>query len=584
MLRTIHLVLIAALLATAPAGAEPRDSDYVLIVAQNRSLDVGVPALRFADDDGARYWELFSQIAPRRVSLLAVLDPDTARTHPEAAQVARVPWMRELRAEVQQIRRAVQADNRAGRRTRFTFIYVGHGNVGRDGEGYVSLQDLKLRRQDLFREIVDAVPAGAIHLIIDACKSYFLVSRGPEEWRDDRSGRTYGNAVRAFLDHATLDAHPHVGVIVSTSGDEEVHEWSALHSGVFSHQLRSALSGGADINGDGRVEYSEVGAFIAAANQRVTHQRARLRPFLRPPAADRHAALFEPRRAAGPQLELEARARGRFSLEDDRGVRWVDLNKALGSVLRLALPADRRYFILHNATESVLPAGRRGVVRLASLGRSPARSESRGSVDLAYRSDLFAVPLSFSFYEGYLATTDLPTVRFATPLDDSPTEGSRLPLRLDLGYGLSPVVLDMLGGLQHSVALGARIGLRRPLYLAARAELGVSSHEIDALSYRLLRVAVLGGAGLSWRLASWIELALQLDVGYQALVQLGRDNSDTAGAKVGSQVFATLHPWSREARLGLTLRFGYYGNVVTVAGSKRVYALPEGGLGVSWAF
>jgi hypothetical protein len=579
----IQLALIAALLT--PAAAMAADSDYILIVAQNRSLDVGVPALRFADDDGARYWELFSQIAPRRVSLLAVLDPDTARTHPEAAQVARVPWMRELRAEVQRIRRDVQADNRAGHHTRFTFIYVGHGNVGRDGEGYVSLQDLRLRRQDLFREIVDAVPASTVHVIIDACKSYFLVSRGPEEWRDDRTGRSYGNSVRAFLDHATLDAHPQVGVIVSTSGDEEVHEWSALHSGVFSHQLRSALSGGADINGDGRVEYSEVGAFIAAANQRVTHQRARLRPFLRPPAADRHAALFEPRRAVrGPQLEIEPRARGRFSLEDDRGVRWVDLNKALGSALRLALPAARKYFILHGAAESILPAGRRGVVRLASLSRSPARSEARGSIDLAYRSDLFAVPLSFSFYEGYLATTDLPTVRFAAAPDDGLPEGARLPLRLDVSYGLSPVVLDMLSGLQHSVSLGARLSLRRPFYVAMRVELGVSSHEVDNLSYDLMRVAVLGGGGLSWRLATWIEVALQLDVGYQALVQVGRDNSDTAGAKIGSQLLATIHPWPRDERFGLTLRFGYYGNVVTVAGDKRVYALPEGGLGVSWAF
>ena len=170
-----------SLAAPAPSGDE---RTYVLVVANNRSLDKSVKPLRFADDDGARYWELFSGWS-RRVSLLSVLDPETARVHPGAARAARVPWMRNLKAEVARIRADVMRDNEAGLRTRFMFIYVGHGNVDTRGEGYINLQDSRLGRGQLFKDVIDAVPAGVIHLIIDACKSFFLVSRGPDQWQDD---------------------------------------------------------------------------------------------------------------------------------------------------------------------------------------------------------------------------------------------------------------------------------------------------------------------------------------------------------------------------------------------------------------
>ena len=559
------------------------EASYVLIVAANQSLDAGVRPLRFADDDAVRYWELFSALRPARLSLLTVVDPETARVHPEAARAARVPWMRNLREEVEQISRAVELDQRHGRSTRFTFVYVGHGSVATDGEGYVSLQDVRLRRRDLYREIIDRVPAGAMHLVIDACKAYYLISRGPG-WRDDRSERTYGTEARAFLGRSTLEANPHVGVIVSTSGDEEVHEWSAFRSGVFSHQLRSALAAAADLNGDGRVEYSEIGAFIAAANQRVSDPRARIRPFVRPPAGQLHAALFEPRLVRdGPLLELEASRQGRFALEDGRGVRYADLHKAAGAPLRLALAGGRRYFIRHGALEALLPAGRRGLVRLGSLDTEPLRAEARGAVDSTFRTELFAVPFSRSFYEGYLATTDLPSIAFDVSAE--PVPGLRphwLGLQLELAYGLAPVSLDLLTGVQHNLALGVRYRLRAPFFVSLRAEVGASSHLAGTLEYRLLRVALLGGAGLRWRLASWLDLSLQLDLGYQALVQTGQSNSDPAGAKFGTLLGLTVRPFAGLRRLGIDLRGGYYGHLATLGGRRTVSAVPEGGLGVSW--
>ena len=598
-----RFVMVAAVTALLlwPARAQAADLQgneertYVLVVAHNRSLDKTVKPLRFADDDGARYWELFSGWS-RRVSLLSVLDPETARIHPGAAKAAKVPWMRNLKAEVARIRADVLRDNKAGLRTRFLFIYVGHGNVDRQGEGYINLQDRRLGRGQLFKEVIDAVPAGVIHLVIDACKSFFLVARGPEKWQDDRAGRSYGAEIHAFLARDTLRARPHVGAILSTSGDEEVHEWSALRSGVFSHQLRSALSGAADVNGDGRVEYSEVGAFIAAANHRVTHQRARVRPYVRPPSADRTAPLLDLNRARGRVLlHLPTRQAGRFSVEDERGVRHADLHKTGSGNIRLALVNDRRFYIRHGDEESVLPRGRRGSVQMAGLEHGPARSDPRGALDATYRKDLFALPLSRSFYLGYVTTSDLPAVSFSLAPPEQPHEA--VGLDLSLGYAASPVLLDDIpGGVQHNIGLALKKDLGQLFRLGLRAELGVSSgtkleggHAVDSSLYR---VAVMAEGGLRFALISWLTLGIEAGVGYQATflnqvnLRTGEEanSNDAGGLKFGSRLSLTLLPWGANSRLGFMVHGGYFGHLHRVTDHTRVSALPEGGAGVVFGF
>ena len=591
---------IAALMALDPLPAlartgpdsGPTERTYVLIVAHNRSLDKTVKPLRFADDDGARYWELFSGWS-RRVSLLSVLDPETARVHAAASKAAKVPWMRNLKAEVARIRADVQLDNKAGLRTRFMFIYVGHGNVDKAGEGYINLQDQRLGRRALFEQVIDQVPAGVVHLVIDACKSFFLISRGPEQWEDDRAGRSYGAEIHAFLAQDTLRARPHVGAILSTSGDEEVHEWSALRSGVFSHQLRSALSGAADINGDGRVEYSEVGAFIAAANHRVTHQRARVRPYVHPPSADRTAPLMELNRARGRVLlHLSSHSAGRFSVEDDRGVRHADLNKSGGGGVRLALINHRRYYIRHGDEESVLPSGRKGDVDLDGLEHGPARSNPRGALDATYRKDLFALPLSRSFYEGYVATSDLPVVSFSHAQMARPW--TPVGLNLTLGYAASPVVLDsIMDGVQHNVTVALKKDLGQRFRLGLRVELGVSNSEEDLVDRSLYRLALMAEGGLRFPLLPWLTLGIEAAVGYQATflhqVNLSdgaeASSDDVAGLKFGSRLSLTLLPWGPKSRLGLELHGGYFGHLHRVGEDEaRVSALPEGGAGVLFKF
>jgi hypothetical protein len=155
-------------------------------------------------------------------------------------------------------------DKAAGRTPVLYFVFTGHGQRGPAGEGTVSLLDGAFTRTDLYKEVITPSTASFLHLIVDACDSYFFVnSRGLPV------GPAQTAAVTRHLASRELDRYPQVGVVLSTSTAQESHEWSAISSGVFSHQVRSALAGAADVNSDGRVEYSELTAFIAAASQGV---------------------------------------------------------------------------------------------------------------------------------------------------------------------------------------------------------------------------------------------------------------------------------------------------------------------------
>jgi hypothetical protein len=68
------------------------------------------------------------------------------------------------------------------------------------------------------------------------------------------------------------------------------------------------LAGAADVNGDGRVEYSEVAGFLAAASASVDDPRARLAVHTRAPQQSPHT----------PLVDLKASGAGRFFVVDER--------------------------------------------------------------------------------------------------------------------------------------------------------------------------------------------------------------------------------------------------------------------------
>lgn len=555
------------------SAAHAATKAYVVVIANNRSLDPGVPALRYADDDGARTFELMSMFADR-AALFAVLDNETARLHPEAAHVAEVPEKKLILERLDQFNREMEGDLARGDEPELFFIYAGHGDVAADGQGYLNLHDSKLERRELYRTIVGPSRARFVHVIIDACKSYFMVkSRGKGSWQDDRvpaAEDKSGAALEAFLAEEELDRHPRAGVIVATSGAAETHEWSRYRAGILSHELRSALTGAADVNSDGRIEYSEVRAFIASANARLKNPEARLDVFARAPSIDRHRPLVDLRRVASVDrparfLRFSSTLPGRFHIEDERGVRWADFHKDATIAFDVIAPATRT---LHVRRDDMLevdltPGGARAVDLARRSWRGVAIA-ARGALDESFRVDLYRQAYGRGFYDGYVSTSG------DTPVADGPSFSAMMltdlrPIgrhRIGGAYVLSgaPVANTSLS---HGAALRYDAKVIGPLMIGADIQVGHSAGT-DATGFQssLTRAALGGHLGAEWGPRDFVALRIDLGLYWQLLsgrvriANVAVDGTELRGLRLevaGGLAFKLAHRLWLEARGGMAL-------------------------------
>jgi hypothetical protein len=386
---------------------------YALIVANNASNDAAVADLRFADDDGARYFTLFEAQAAE-VRMLSVLDGETQARFPGLAAKTRPPSRRELLDAFHALNAKMKADRARGDTPTFFFVFTGHGKRGAAGEGSISLLGEAFTRTELFNQLLAPLHASTAHLIIDACDSYFFVNQ-----RGVPMAPSQAAVVSQFLEERSLSKYPDVGVILSTSSQQESHEWAAIEAGVFSHEVVSALLGAADVNSDGRVEYSELRAFVAAANERVTDPRGKVAMFARAPARDARAPLADLSvRGKAAYLLLPAGSEGRHWLEDQRGVRFADFNKEGDRPLLVLLPPERQLFLRTAQQEAVItPRGAGKVVDSASLSWKQQGVAARGgSLDESFREHLFERPFGARFYGGFVASSgELPVAPAAEP-------------------------------------------------------------------------------------------------------------------------------------------------------------------------
>lgn len=399
---TVLPLLAAASALPSPGHAAPERVQYALIVSNNESTDPKVPRLQFADDDGAQYHALLAPQS-REAVLLSVLDEPTQRRYPGLASQTRPPTHKELLAALARLNARMAEDRKAGREPVLFFIFTGHGQRGAAGEGSVSLLDQPFTRSDLFREVFEPSPAAFIHLIVDACDSYFFVNaRGSLG-----TAPAYTELVTRYLDDRSLARFPQVGVILSTASQRESHEWSAISSGVFSHLVRSGLTGAADVNLDGKVEYSELRAFLASATAQVADPRGRPEIFSQPPARDRAVPLVDYTRRSGlAYLTLPRDLDGRYWVEDDRGIRIAELHKEREQPLVIALPPERTYFLRSPAKEARFNPSRPGmVVDAGALGWTTHGISARGSLDQAFQENLFSAAFGPKFYTGFVSST-----------------------------------------------------------------------------------------------------------------------------------------------------------------------------------
>ncbi len=391
------LLILGATLGAQPPPEGPRV--YAIVVGNNTSIDPGVAPLHYADDDAARYFELLAPQAHRAV-LLTVLDAESQAVFPELAQRALAPTRTALLEQLQQTNAEMEQDRLAGLEPILYFIFVGHGQGGVGQEGYVSLLDGRFTRSDLFHEVIAPSRATYNHVVIDACDSYFMVAA-----RGDDSGPDVRQAVKDYVGMEQLARYPNTGVLLATSSEKETHEWSRFGGGVFSQEVRSALTGAADVNGDGRIEYSEVKAFVAASNLGVTDPRARLEIFARPPALNAHAPLIDLAGGYRHFLRVPASRAERFYLEDARGVRYADFYPAPGGAVSIALVPSAYYFLRGAETEAKIDLDQAGTTDSSDLHWRPIALAARGSISLTFEHNLFSTPFGAAFYQGYVAST-----------------------------------------------------------------------------------------------------------------------------------------------------------------------------------
>jgi len=423
-MRTALLVL--ALLAGV-GHAEGQQITYAIVIGNNappRTAEALQP-LRYADDDAVRYFQLFSRVAETR--LLVVLDTQTQRRYPTMALRAQPPTVDNLRRVVDEFAQRMQWDRNRGDRPVLYFAFSGHGARDDHGQPFLALVDGALTQKMLYDDILAKMPTTFTHLIVDACNAGGVVGvRGGffDREANTQAVTTTPDQVEPILQATPLTRYPHIGVILATTLGQEAHEWSAIESGVFTHELVSGMLGAADVNGDLVVEYSEVQAFVASANRDIKDPRAVPRVIARPPQANIRVPLVALKQLQGMRLMRgDASKLGHFHVELDNGQRYLDAH--VDSSVVIAIPDQAIAYLRTAAGEAKLPIS--GAIALAQLVLAPGDVSSRGSLEVAYQTQLFSSGYGRQYYQGYVDSIGAVGVSFpnTTAPVMTPTERRR---------------------------------------------------------------------------------------------------------------------------------------------------------------
>jgi hypothetical protein len=403
-------LLLATLGLTGTAFATGEERYFALIVGYNGrpagTTDPQVQPLRYADDDALAFFQLQRETGGESV-LLTIPDTESRRRYPQAAEVARPPSQSELFQAIDSLNARMDAVKRGGDAPVLVFFYSGHGartQADGSGEAALTLMDGPLSQTALQQQVLGKARATLVHVIIDACYAEALVRSR------DVNAQTVELApaeMAARLSRTATARFPHVGVAISSHSDAPAHEWDVYQSGVFSHEVISGLRGAADVNADGRVEYSELDAFMTAANREVVDPRARVQGIVQPPSIRAHAALIRigPAARTGWLAEIPSSV-GSFYVEDLRGNRIADGHAERGFAMAVAVPAGEPLFVrtADREAELTVRAGHRQP--FAGLDFRPRPLRSRGAVERSLQSGLFVMPYGPAYYSGYVDRQD----------------------------------------------------------------------------------------------------------------------------------------------------------------------------------
>jgi hypothetical protein len=487
-------LLVGVAITGASTSVRAATRVELLVIGNNRPFaadvsDSQLPVLRYADDDAAAFYDLLAGDADQ-ARLLTVMDRETEATYGGLSGIARAPTVAEVRRAVSELAQRMDDNRRRGDQNVLYIFFSGHGIV-RDGVGpSLALLDGGITQAILYDEILAKLPADYVHLFVDACHAEAVVR--PRDV-DAQHAKVTPEQARTFLTRSTLARFPHVGAIVAAASDAQAHEWDVLRQGLFTHELLSALRGGADVNRDGRIEYSEIYAFMAAANRSVAGGPARMTVIARPPELDRHVAVLELahlRKSTTARITAVPASAGLVQLEDDVGRRIASVRGELGFVADLVVPAGEVVYVRAGGREARIEFGPGSETRFDALEFHEIGARARGAIEDAVRRGLFASGFGQGYYLGFIdQAPDFAPVTFAAettavvPADGAPALEARrsADARSDRSVGASLGATRMLdrafaagGGARIETLAHGADGVVASLDLAGARAAGIS--------------------------------------------------------------------------------------------------------------
>jgi hypothetical protein len=450
----VRLIVLMVTLSSAvfvqAAYAAPSTRLHVLAIGYNgtpRSDETSsLRELRYADDDAVAFARLAHDLGGHAI-LLSNFDADTTRRFPDLARRARPALLTELRRAVRELNISFAEDRRLGLEPQLLLTYSGHGVAETGQVPALVLGDGELTQDTLYSEVLSALDSVVIHLVVDACHAEAVVR--PRDLQAETIPLTSGE-IQAALTKVTLRGLRHVGSMIASSASAQAHEWERWQQGVFTHEVISGLRGAADVNGDLRVEYSEMAAFLSAANREVNNGAARIKPLLGPPSATPRTAIVDLRAGKDPSFLLGRPGQlGALFIESEDGERIADLRSEANHYVRVLVPTGRPLFVRSADGEAAVTVGAGERVSFASLRMRPRAMSARGALDVSLQRGLFAAPFGPSYYRGFVDQADeLLPVPLATPrnaridaaLSTAPSDRGPSPLAWS-GLGVTGALL-----------------------------------------------------------------------------------------------------------------------------------------------
>ena len=422
---------MAICLTWSPRIARAAVSTYVLAIGHNGAPPAGASEgsvegpLQYADDDAAAFVD-FAREFSRDTTLLTVMDADTQGRFPREVAEARPPTIAQLRTQVQRLRGLLEKDRERGDESVFLFFYSGHGSRPKGSPPALTLLDGPLTHNVLYDEVLSAIPARYVHIFIDACYAEAIVR--PRD-ADATAVELTESDIAQYAARATLARFPNVGATIASSLSSQTHEWDGYRHGVFTHELLSGLRGAADVNLDAKVEYSELYAFLSAANRNVADPRARLSVVVRPPGANARTPIVDlgDLKLRASITDISAKA-GHVHFEDQLGNRLADVRVENGAKLTVTLPSSQTVYVRSRLGEAEVTLKPREIVPFDRLALGPPSARVRGALDLAMKRGLFATGFGPNYYRGFIdQSAEFVAVPFPTEGDASATTSGGAP-------------------------------------------------------------------------------------------------------------------------------------------------------------